>query len=236
LVTIRRRSPRQTARPPLRRPQPRSADTRLRIIAAALQSFGEHGYDGAMTRDIARAAGVQQPLINYHFGSKDGLWRAAVTHLFGLLSASVADTLPRLAALDGREAFALVLRHFVHFNAEHPELTRLMIKEATARGKRLEWIVNKHVRPTFEAVLSLIRKAQARGSLRGIDPASAYYLFVGAATGIFVMAPAYQLLTGIDPFDPARRDAYADAVVALFLPEQADARAHKRLPAELRPM
>jgi len=208
----------------------------LRIIEAALQAFGEQGYDGAMTRDIARGAGVQQPLINYHFGSKEGLWRAAVAHLFTLLSARVAETLPRVQSLDAREAFALVLRRFVHFNAEFPELTRLMIKETTARSTRLDWLVEQHVRPTFEAVLALIRKAQARGSLRGIDPASAYYLFMGAATGVFVMAPAYELLTGIDPFSPERRDAYADAVVALFLPEQSDG-SKKRLPAgELRLM
>lgn len=206
----------------------------MRIIEAALQIFGDQGYDGAMTRDIARAAGVQQPLINYHFGSKEGLWQAAVAHLFQLLSARVADTLPRLASLDAREAFALVLRRFVHFNAEHPELTRLMIKETTARSKRLEWIVEKHTRPTFEAVLALIRSAQRAGSLRGIDPASAYYLFMGAATGVFVMAPAYELLTGIDPFDPARRDAYADAVVALFLPEATTERRGSRLRPELR--
>ncbi|MEO8602501.1 MAG: TetR family transcriptional regulator [bacterium] len=206
----------------------------MRIIEAALQLFGAQGYDGAMTRDIARAAGVQQPLINYHFGSKEGLWRAAVTHVFSLLSASVADTLPHLAALDGRDALALVLRRFVHFNAAHPELTRLMIKEATARTKRLEWVVEQHVRPTFEAVLSLIRRTQWQGHLRGIDPASAYYLFMGAATGVFVMAPAYQMLTGVDPFDPARRDAYADAVVALLLPQSAAAPRRNRLPAELR--
>jgi len=232
-VPPRRKSPRPVAHAPRRR-QSRSAETRLRIIQAALQRFGEQGYDGAMTRDIARAAGVQQPLINYHFGSKEGLWRAAVAHLFGLLHASFAETLPQLVTLDARAAFAVVLRHFVHFNAEHPELTRLMIKEATARTKRLEWVVEQHVRPTFEAVLSLVRQVQASGSLRGIDPASAYYLFMGAATGVFVMAPAYQLLTGADPFSPARRDAYAEAVVRLFLPERAAARASSRLPAELR--
>ncbi len=190
-----------------------------------------------MTRDIARSAGVQQPLINYHFGNKEGLWRAAVSHLFGQLRDSYADTMPRLAEMDARQAFAVVLRQFVHFNAEHPELTRLMIKEATAHTKRLEWVVGTHIRPTFDAVLSLVRGVQKGGSLRGIDPASAYYLFMGAATGVFVMAPAYRLLTGSDAFAPARRAAYAEAVVRLFLPDQQPAsskRGAERLPPALR--
>jgi TetR/AcrR family transcriptional regulator len=203
-------------------------------MEAALRAFGDHGFDGALTRDIAAAAGVQQPLINYHFGSKEGLWQAAVAHLFAQLETSIAEALPRLESPDPRVMLAAVLRHFVHFNAEHPELSRVMIKEAAARGPRLEWIVTRHVRPSFEAVLSLIRRTQARGSLVGIEPTSAYYLFMGAATSVFVMAPAYQLLTGLDPFTPERREAHADALVRLFLPQPPAQRAGDGLPATLR--
>jgi AcrR family transcriptional regulator len=234
-VTSRRHAPqaRQRSRP-ARRSRPRSTETRLRIIKAALQAFGDAGFEGALTRDIARAAGVQQPLINYHFGSKEGLWHAAVDHLFGRLHASVADAMPRMASLDPRDALAAVLEHFVHFNAEHPELARLMIREATARSRRLEWIIDRHVRPSFEAVLGLIRQAQRHGSLYGIEPSSAYYLFMGAATSVFVMAPAFQLLTGNDPFNPNRRAAHAAALVRLFLPERTARRDDPPLPAPLR--
>jgi TetR/AcrR family transcriptional regulator len=216
-----------------RRSRPRSTETRLRIVEAALHAFGDSGFDGALTRDIAAAAGVQQPLINYHFGSKEGLWKASVAHLFARLEASVAEALPRLSSSDPRETLAAVLRHFVFFNAEHPELARLMIKEAAERSPRLEWIVSRHVRPSFEAVLSLIRQTQTRGSLPGIDPASAYYVFMGAATSVFVMAPAYRLLTGQDPFSAERRTAYADSLVRLFLPERSTRSAADGLPAAL---
>jgi TetR/AcrR family transcriptional regulator len=206
----------------------------VRIIEAALRAFGDAGFEGALTRDIAQSAGVQQPLINYHFGSKEGLWRAAVDHLFGQLETSVADAKPRLAALDPRDALAAVLELFVHFNADHPELARLMIKEATARSRRLEWIIARHVRPSFEAVLGLVRQAQRHGSLYGIEPASAYYLFMGAATSVFVMAPAFELLTGNDAFSPERRAAHAAALVRLFLPERSAGRYAEASPAALR--
>jgi AcrR family transcriptional regulator len=209
------------ARPRPRRPRASSKATRRRIIEAALRAFGEHGYDGAMTRDIAAAAGVQQPLINYHFGSKDGLWRAVVAHLFAEMRDSVQGRLGEVAALDPPEALGAVLHHFVRFTAERPQLSRLILKETAARGARLRWIVEHHLRPTFDAALALIRAAQRHGALPGIDPVSAYYLFLGAATSAFVMGPAYQLLTGDDPFRADRRDAYADAVVRLFLPGHA---------------
>jgi TetR/AcrR family transcriptional regulator len=233
-VAIRQQAPRLRGRRRPRRSRPRSTETRLRIVEAALHAFGDCGFDGALTRDIAAAAGVQQPLINYHFGSKEGLWQASVAHLFARLESSVAEALPRLSSSDPRETLAAVLRHFVHFNAEHPELVRLMIKESAERSPRLEWIVSRHVRPSFEAVLSLIRQTQARGSLSGIEPASAYYLFMGAATSLFVMAPAYRLLTGQDPFSPERRAAHADSLVRLFLPERTTRGSADGLPAALR--
>ncbi|HXJ63827.1 MAG TPA: helix-turn-helix domain-containing protein [Actinomycetota bacterium] len=49
---------------------------RARIRDAALQQFGEHGFNGATIRGIADAAGVSPGLVQHHFRSKEGL-RAA---------------------------------------------------------------------------------------------------------------------------------------------------------------
>lgn len=63
------------------RGQARGADTRRRLIETAISAFGELGYEGASTRLLARRAGVNLPAIPYHFGSKEGLYRAAVDHI-----------------------------------------------------------------------------------------------------------------------------------------------------------
>jgi AcrR family transcriptional regulator len=47
-------------------------------VAAARALFGERGYRGATVRAIAAAAGVDQALISYHFGSKQGLFAQAL--------------------------------------------------------------------------------------------------------------------------------------------------------------
>lgn len=61
-------------------PQPRlSADERReQIINAARQVFEQSGFDGARTRDLAAAAGVNEALLYRHFGSKEELFEAAV--------------------------------------------------------------------------------------------------------------------------------------------------------------
>ena len=55
----------------------RGEDTRQRLIEAALKIFGESGLEGASTRMLADAAGANLAAIPYHFGSKEGLYRAA---------------------------------------------------------------------------------------------------------------------------------------------------------------
>ena len=55
-----------------------SKATREKIIKAASRAFARNGYDGASIRTIVAAADVNQAAINYHFGSKDGLYRAVL--------------------------------------------------------------------------------------------------------------------------------------------------------------
>jgi TetR/AcrR family transcriptional regulator, regulator of cefoperazone and chloramphenicol sensitivity len=65
----------------------RGDETRQRIIDAALKLFGEHGFDGASTRDIAAAAGVNAPALQYYFENKEGLYKACAEHITNDLKA-----------------------------------------------------------------------------------------------------------------------------------------------------
>ena len=58
--------------------EPAGASRRERILAAAIHAFARGGFQGASTREIADAAGVTDPLLFYHFGSKADLYLAAV--------------------------------------------------------------------------------------------------------------------------------------------------------------
>jgi AcrR family transcriptional regulator len=59
----------------------RGEETRRRIIEVALRLFGERGYEGASTRDIAAAAGVNAPALQYYFDSKEGVYRACAEYI-----------------------------------------------------------------------------------------------------------------------------------------------------------
>ncbi|MBL8447083.1 MAG: TetR family transcriptional regulator [Zoogloeaceae bacterium] len=58
------------------RPPKAGSDTRARILDAAERLVTQHGYAATSVRMITREAGVPVALVNYHFGSKQGLMEA----------------------------------------------------------------------------------------------------------------------------------------------------------------
>lgn len=54
---------------------------RLRILEAALAAFGDGGFKGATTRQIAQIAGVNLPALKYYFGGKEGLYLACADEI-----------------------------------------------------------------------------------------------------------------------------------------------------------
>src|SRR2546426_2395230 len=60
--------------------QPRGpAATKERILDAAETLFMEHGFEATSVRLITAAAGANLAAANYHFGSKEELFRAVLT-------------------------------------------------------------------------------------------------------------------------------------------------------------
>ena len=66
----------QGAEPPRRR---NAAATKAKILAAAQQAFSEIGYSTTGIRHIATQAGVDSALVQRYFGSKAGLFEAALS-------------------------------------------------------------------------------------------------------------------------------------------------------------
>jgi AcrR family transcriptional regulator len=58
--------------------RPGDSGTREAILGAAKEAFGSQGYRATSVRSVARAAGVDPSLVLHFFGSKDGLFEAAL--------------------------------------------------------------------------------------------------------------------------------------------------------------
>ncbi len=194
-----------------------SADaTREAILDGALDVFSERSFEGATTREIAARAGVTQPLLNYHFSSKDELWRAAVDRLFATLNGALAARAAGLRGVDELTTQKLLVREFVYFSARNPQLHRIITAESKSDGPRMDWLVDRHVRPLYDATTAQFARLTEQGHLPAVAPAHLYYILTGAAPTMFVLAPECRRLSGIDPFADDVIEAHADAVIALL--------------------
>jgi AcrR family transcriptional regulator len=196
--------------------RPSAEPTRERILAAAIDLFSEHSFDGASTREISGRAGVTQPLLHYHFRSKDDLWRAAVDELFGALTEALAARQQGLRGVDDVTTARLLVREFVQFSATHPQVHRIITQECKVDGPRMDWLVERHIRPLYEATVTLFARLVEQGLVPDVPAAHLYYIVTGAGPTMFVLGPECRRLTGIDPTDPDVIDAHADAVCRLL--------------------
>nr|WP_297529926.1 CerR family C-terminal domain-containing protein [uncultured Roseateles sp.] len=77
----------------------RGEETRRRIIDVALRLFGERGFEGASTREIAKAAGVNAPALQYYFDNKEGVYRACAQYIADSSAAHFGPVVERTKAV-----------------------------------------------------------------------------------------------------------------------------------------
>jgi AcrR family transcriptional regulator len=206
----------QTMTTRARTPRPSADGTRERILAAALDLFSEVSFDGARTRDIAARAGVTQGSVNYHFSSKDELWRAAVDGLFAELGEALDGRAAGLRGVDALTTAKLLIREFIFFSATHPQLHRIITQECKNDGPRMDWMVERHIRPRYEQTTALFTQLVKGGHVPDIPVEHLYYILTGAGPTMFVLAPECLRLSGVDPQAPDVVEAHADAVLSLL--------------------
>jgi TetR/AcrR family transcriptional regulator len=199
--------------------RPSADPTRDRILAAAVDLFAERSFDGATTREIASRAGVTQPLLNYHYRSKEELWRAAVDSIFESLTTSMAARLEGLRGVDALTTARLQVREFVTFSARNPQLHRIITQECKADGPRMDYLVEHHVRPLYDGTVAMFERLVRDGVVPPIAPAHLYYILTGAGPTMFVLGPECRRLSGLDPEADEVIDAHADAVCRLLFGE-----------------
>lgn len=71
-------------------------ETKTLILDAAEALFAEHGFDGVSIRDITAKAGVRLALVNYHFGTKEGLLEQVIARRADTLSRRREDALAEI--------------------------------------------------------------------------------------------------------------------------------------------
>ena len=96
--------------------------TEEKIIEAARTIFTQKGFSATRTRDIAEEAGINLALINYHFKSKDNLFKIVIKEkfeeLFGMISPILSD--PKISLEEKIESLVLNYTNLLLANEDLP--------------------------------------------------------------------------------------------------------------------
>jgi TetR/AcrR family transcriptional regulator len=198
--------------------QDRSRKTQEKILAAAFEIFGRHGYKGASINMIAKHAGVGQPLVVYHFATKEALWIATVSWALDGFHNQLQINLDALEGLDPATRLCLIYKDFVRFSSKFPAMLEIMIDANKRREDLLAQIVETKLRPTYERLRTLIEAAQKTGSMPSGDPGLIYYSLIAVAATTFSLNREFKQLTGKDVLNPDMVEAQANLLARLFFP------------------
>lgn len=119
-----------------------------KIIKAAIKCFTKSGVAQTKFKDIAEAAGIDQPLINYYFPNSEALYLEVVQFILKDLNDFVLDKLEG-AGTNAKKALSAYVESYFAWSEENPTLGSL-------------WLFFYHLashRPAFEQLNQMIRRA-----------------------------------------------------------------------------
>jgi AcrR family transcriptional regulator len=187
------------------------------ILRAALRAFAQGGYEGTNLRRIAADAGVDPALIAHHFGSKLGLWKAAVDGLAMRRMTITEETLVSSGKADIVDRVRLALRRYIDINSDVPELGMFVTQEMQLSGERRDYVYEHLVKPHHDLLVPLIREAIAAGVIRRQDPEMLFFLLVTSVSTSMAIRPLIARFSeaagSVDHF----RDALEQSVMANVL-------------------
>jgi AcrR family transcriptional regulator len=150
------------------------------VLAAAIEAFSVHGYNGVSLRTVNDQLGVSRNLLYQRFGSKANLWRAAVDWAFRPLVEHLetaddesADPMVRLRVL---------IRGFIEYSATRPYLARLVVMEGSAASDRLEYLYRTYIEPIQSRFVPVFATLRDQGRIKNISPQVFYFLLTSGGS------------------------------------------------------
>jgi TetR/AcrR family transcriptional regulator len=142
-----------------------AAERRLALVETAIRVFSDGSYRGTTTAEIAREAGVSEPILYRHFASKRDLYLAALDHVWSKARAEWEAVLDSTANV--REAFEEMGRGHVTIRDCKFQMAELWVQALSEANEdpELRKQLRRHMRSVHEFVAGVIRRGQDEGVL-----------------------------------------------------------------------
>lgn len=163
---------------------------RQQLLDVALVLFAERGYARATTAELAKAAGVTEPVIYRHFASKRDLFVA-------LIEQTAENTLrlwkTRLETTDdpaGRLDILLGANPMVAMGSEEASAYRIVLQSITETSDAvIREAINDHFTSLHAFIAAEVQRAQAARQVSGrLPPAMIAWVLIDIALGFGVLS------------------------------------------------
>lgn len=183
----------------------RPEDSREALLAAAIDEFALHGFDGASVDTIARRAGVNKAMIYYHFKSKERLYAEILRGVF----TSMGD---RTAAVVETQASApdKIAAYIAAVSAEadaRPYVPPMMMREVAEGARRLDADTLRLMSRLFNNLNAILEQGAREGAFRKANPLLVYFslispiFFFRTALPVRAAMARHQLIDGVQALD-----------------------------------
>ena len=150
------------------------------IVDAALRVFSEGSYAGATTAQIAREAGVSEPILYRHFASKRELYFACLDEAWQRIRTRIEAEIERARRGEGwRPIGPATMREM---KVVLPSLWMQAITEA-GEDAEIRRFVRGHMREVHDFFADVLRRVQAEGGIHpDRDPEAEAWIFVAGTS------------------------------------------------------
>ncbi len=133
--------------------RPGESGTREAILDAAAHAFADEGYDRTSIRGVAAVAGVDPALVIHYFGSKEGLFKAALE-----LPMQPQDVFASGLAAGREQLGATVVRMFLEAWESPEARVRLtaMLRSAMTNAAAMEMVRDRLTQQVFGPITEIL--------------------------------------------------------------------------------
>ena len=188
-------------------------DKRLDILGAAEMLFSEFGFEGTSTRQISKESGANMAMINYYFGSKEGVF-------IEIMEGRISGFKTQLNLIDEenispKEKLLKVVDKYASQIFANIRFHKMMHRELLLNQRpELFTKIKDAMTCNRQVIENIIAKGIAEGSFRQVDIRMSIASIMGTITLIATSPSKVEDIQNFDFDNPEQRETLRKRLVA----------------------
>ena len=187
-------------------------DKRTRILNAAEKLFASQGFEGTSTRQIATEAGANMSMINYYFGSKEGVFMEIMSNR--IKGFSLALTSIEAEDLNQLEKLMMVIDQYTRRILDNIAFHKMMHRELSL-SQRPEMYdkLKQAMSGNLMIIERIINEGIAQGEFRSVDVRMVIASIMGTITNVVTSPSKITAGSKLDIKIPADREILTERLI-----------------------